>query len=319
MSSRAEERQAFLAAAGYGDCPLAALPSDASERTYHRLQQTNEQALLLMDAPPDKPLGTPEFVTLSEMLLEKGIVAPKVIAKDLEQGFLLITDLGNQTAKAHLDAHPEDEIAVYQALTDLLLVSETIAASDLPVLDAEEAGIALSITAEFYLSDPKLTRPLADLMTQTYEQFCAANYTFALRDYHVENAIWRPDRADLDRIGVLDFQDAVLAPKGYDLVSLLRDARRDVSDDLAKAMTARYVADHNLGAEFQAQFHCLALQRNMKILGIFARLAMNPQKTRYLQFQPRVLRMVHEDTDRLGWAPMTEFIRTHFPLDALSK
>ncbi len=319
MSSRADERQAFLARAGYGDCPLAALPSDASERTYHRLQHTNEQALLLMDAPPDKSLGTPEFVVLSDKLLEKGIVAPEVVGKNLDQGFLLISDLGYKTAKAHLDVHPDDEIEVYEALTDLLLLTETITAPDLPVLDAKEAGDALAVTADFYLRDPTLTQPLADLMTEAYGLFCATDYTFALRDYHVENAIWRPDQAGLDRIGVLDFQDAVLAPKGYDLVSLLRDARRDLSDTLTVAMTARYVADHNLSAEFQPQFHCLALQRNLKILGIFARLALNPQKRRYLQFQSRVLRMVHEDTERLCWAPMTDVIRTHFPLDAHKK
>ena len=112
--------------------------------------------------------------------------------------------------------------------------------------------------------------------------------TLALRDFHAENLIWRPEHVGTDRVGLLDFQDAVLAPAGYDLASLIRDVRRDVSPQLAEDVTS-YFEDHaKPGPDFRAQLACLGAQRNLRILAVFARLAKVHGKRRYLDLMPRV-------------------------------
>jgi Predicted phosphotransferase related to Ser/Thr protein kinases len=124
---------------------------------------------------------------------------------------------------------------------------------------------------------------------------CPTPDTLALRDYHAENLIWRPDLDGLARVGLLDFQDAFVAPLGYDLASLLRDARRDVPDDICAAMVAHFMAATGAGAEFPAQLACLGAQRNLRILGVFARLATEMGKTRYIPMIPRVWAQLQKD------------------------
>ena len=119
--------------------------------------------------------------------------------------------------------------------------------------------------------------------------------TLALRDYHAENLIWRPELVGLARVGLLDFQDAFVAPLGYDLASLLRDARRDVPDDICAAMVAHFMAETGAGADFPAQLACLGAQRNLRILGVFARLAVEMGKTRYIPMIPRVWAQLQKD------------------------
>jgi N-acetylmuramate 1-kinase len=134
----------------------------------------------------------------------------------------------------------------------------------------------------------------------------------SLRDYHAENLIWRPDRTGLDRVGLLDFQDAFLAPAEYDLVSLLRDARRDVSDPVREALIADFAAATGREAEgVGAAVAALGVQRNLRILGIFSRLARRDGKARYLGLLPRVLTQLRADLAHDG---LTELRSAVLPL-----
>jgi len=129
-----------------------------------------------------------------------------------------------------------------------------------------------------------------------------------LRDYHAENLIWRPALQGTDQIGLLDFQDAFLAPPAYDLCSLLHDARRDPGPGLTAAMLARFAAatGRDPGA-LAAEFAVLGLVRNLRILGIFARLARRDGKLRYLTFLPTTRAHVMTDLahpDMAGLGPL---------------
>ncbi len=136
----------------------------------------------------------------------------------------------------------------------------------------------------------------------------------SLRDCHAENLMWLPDREGIARVGLLDFQDAVAVHPAYDLVSLLQDARRDVSGEVADAMIDRYarVGEWNpddLGAAVAG----LGLQRNLRILGIFARLAIQDGKARYLSMMPRVWGHIERNLDHPAMSAVARRIHDAFP------
>jgi aminoglycoside/choline kinase family phosphotransferase len=139
------------------------------------------------------------------------------------------------------------------------------------------------------------------------------------RDYHAQNLLWRGDRSEIARVGVIDFQDALSGSPAYDLISLLEDARRDVALELAEAMTERYLArSREEGAridedEFRAAAALLAAQRNAKIIGIFARLAKRDSKPRYLVHLPRVWRYMERDLAHPALAPLRAWYERHVP------
>ena len=135
-----------------------------------------------------------------------------------------------------------------------------------------------------------------------------------LRDYHAENLIWLPARSGIQRVGILDFQDAMAGPRGYDLVSLLRDARRDVGLDIAQDMVARFAAGTGVGKDqLGAALAAIGLQRNLRILGIFTRLAVRDGKTRYVDFIPRVWAHAMSCLEHPSLAHLTAIIKHDFP------
>jgi len=142
------------------------------------------------------------------------------------------------------------------------------------------------------------------------------------RDYHAQNLLWRGDRSGLQRIGMIDFQDALAGSPAYDLVSLLEDARRDVAPDLAAAMTDRYIARSRAhGAvldpeRLRVEAALLAAQRNAKIIGIFARLAKRDGKPRYLAHLPRVWRYMEQDLSHPELRRLKRWYDRNIPADA---
>jgi aminoglycoside/choline kinase family phosphotransferase len=135
-----------------------------------------------------------------------------------------------------------------------------------------------------------------------------------LRDYHAENLIWLPERAGHARVGMLDFQDMLIGHPAYDLVSLLEDARRDVSPDLRAAMLARYLARSGAEPEvFGYAAHALSAQRNLKIIGLFTRLCRRDGKPLYLGYLPRVWAHLTRDLAHPMLSPLRAFVTRHVP------
>jgi aminoglycoside/choline kinase family phosphotransferase len=177
----------------------------------------------------------------------------------------------------------------------LVKIHAASAPQGLPRMDPKIGANMVAITAEWYAKDVDQTNLVA-AMKDALSALTAIADTLALRDFHAENLIWRPERNGLDRVGLLDFQDAFLAPAGYDLISLLKDARRDVDPILAQDIISQFSALVGQDAvSFEAQCACLGVQRNLRILGVFARLIRRDKKLKYAAFIPRVWSHIQAD------------------------
>ncbi|MEM6676428.1 MAG: phosphotransferase [Pseudomonadota bacterium] len=333
VSASHDARQAqiaeFLEAAALMPNSASPLAGDASARRYLRVATTSGRAVL-MDAPRPANESMAFFVSVTTWLRARGLSAPAVLAADLETGLLLLEDLGDALfarVLATLSAPGAQETALYTAATDLLaalpeneappgiapydeatLLREARLATDWWWPAAAGAAVSSEAIATY---EAVLRTSLAPALETELAPVCV------LRDYHAENLLWLPDREGAARIGLLDYQDALLGHPAYDLVSLLEDARRDTSAALREAMVARYLARRGLGGEAAAHFRvayaALGAQRNLKIIGIFARLALRDGKPRYLDLIPRVWAHLQRDLAHPALAPLAALVARHIP------
>lgn len=315
----------FLAEAGWGDAALAPLAGDASNRRYLRLTRGAESAVL-MDAPPAQGEDIRPFIAVTEFLLAQGFSAPRLLAADPEKGLLLLEDLGDALYARHLTRAPEDEGALYGAAVDLLASLAEIpppslmGAAGLPLApyDRDTLLREAALFAEWWLpatgcSSAEMATDFAGLMETAISLVAEARGVVALRDYHAENLLWLPSRTGLARVGLIDYQDALAGHAAYDLVSLLEDARRDTASELRDAMIARYLAARP-GVDpqqFRVAYAVLGAQRNLKIIGIFARLAERDGKLRYLSMVPRVWAHLQRDLSHPLLAELRDWIKQH--------
>lgn len=300
------------------------LAGDASFRRYYRLTRADRR-VVLMDAPPPMEDVRP-YVAVAAVLRELGLSAPEVFAEDAERGFLLIEDFGDESY-TRLLADCGDEAALYELAIDTLVALHcAVAARGLPALPAYDEALLLTEAAllvDWYAPN-LLGAPLPPAVREAYLAFWRELLphatipppTLVLRDYHVDNLMLLPGRAGVQRCGLLDFQDAVIGPPSYDLVSLLEDARRNVPSALREAMTERYLAafpglDR---AAFQRAGAILSAQRSCKILGIFTRLWRRDGKPGYLPHIPRVWRLLEAALAReAALAPIADWLDRHLP------
>jgi N-acetylmuramate 1-kinase len=278
--------------------------------------------------------GVVPFVAMAKGLREHGLLAPEIYHADLEQGLLIIEDLGDERVVAGDPPAPIWER--YETAIDALLALHLQQLPDLlPVAPHLEYQIpsyameALLIEAELFLDWylPRLDVPVTD---QARAQFCAlwsealapaieAPPTWVLRDFHSPNLLWLPNRKGLARLGILDFQDAVMGPAAYDLASLLQDARVDVPESAELALLGRYLhrrrtADPDFdGAQFIKIYVTLAAQRASKILGIFARLDQRDDKPQYLRHMPRIWGYLQRSLAHPALVPLNDWYGTHIP------
>ncbi len=284
---------------------LAPASEDASFRRYFRATLAAPHAiapeattLIAMDAPPPMENCRP-FVHVARLLREAGVHAPQVLAQDLARGFLLLTDLGTTTYLAALDADSAPEL--YGAALDALVrFQQTSREGELPPYDEALLRRELDLFPDWYVAR-HLGRTLDDGQRQALERVFArvlANNlaqprVFVHRDYHSRNLM-----VSAPNPGVLDFQDAVYGPVTYDLVSLLRDAYIAWDEERQIDWAVRYwerardagiPVDRDFGV-FWRDFEWMGVQRQVKVLGIFARLCHRDGKASYVQDMPLVMR-----------------------------
>ena len=282
----------FLAAHGWEGAEIRPLAGDASFRRYFRVHRDNQTAVL-MDAPPEHEDIGP-FLTIAGHLLDRGFMPPRPLAIDRTRGLLLLEDFGDDRVGPLLKREPHREREIYESAVDTLAaLGRDPAPADIPPYDDAAMAREVSLLTEWYA-------PAVDVEVDQ-DSYLAAwrevwngvlaeverHPVLVLRDYHADNLMVLPDRREL---GLLDFQDALAGHPAYDLVSLLQDARRDVSPELEQAMLDRYMgaADIRNAEGFRAHYEILGAQRNAKILGIFTRLWKRDGKPHYLPLQPRV-------------------------------
>lgn len=338
MTDRIDALQHFVAAAGWGAAERRPLAGDASFRRYDRLTAGNGARAVLMDAPPPKEDVRP-FIAVDRHLIGQGLSAPKILAEDVANGFLLLEDLGDDSYTRLLADGGGDELALYEAAVDLLAALRgRPAPAAVPFRrgdwTAAAYGAAAFAAGPRLLLDwhaPALGLQLDEAATASFQAIWAALWqalpretaTLMLRDYHADNLLWLPDRPGLCRVGLLDFQDATMGPPAYDLVSLLEDARRDVPLALARALKARYARaaaarDPRFdAAAFEAAYAILGAQRNSRIAGVFVRLWRRDGKARYLDFLPRVWGHLERNLRHPLVAPLAAWYDRYLPGDDL--
>jgi N-acetylmuramate 1-kinase len=309
---------AFLADAGWSGATISPLAGDASFRRYFRVRLGDAQAVL-MDAPPPEEDATP-FLAVAEWLSGRGFGAPAVLARDTGAGLVLLEDLGDRRMRETVDAGLIDERAIYCRAVDLLVdLHEQPAMSGLPLYDRavyqREAALftdwfcpaaGLSVDAWSFAEAWSEVLPVVELDP--------APPVTVLRDYHAENIMLLPDGDARPRgLGLLDFQDALTGHPAYDLVSLLQDARRDVSPLIEMEMLAHYQSRIPVSPDFDAAYAVLGAQRNTKIIGIFTRLFQRDGKPRYLEFLPRMWGLLERDLAHPALEPVAQWFAAYVP------
>ncbi|HUS54655.1 MAG TPA: phosphotransferase [Thermohalobaculum sp.] len=333
IADRAAEIAAFLSTAGWRADAARPLAGDASNRRYLRLApEEGCLGAVLMDAPPASGEDVRPFVAMTHWLRQQGLSAPEIAAADTARGFLLLEDLGDDLFTRLLATTLEGEAELYGAAVDLLAELAVIPAPG--VLGPEDCRVELApydravlareaaLIREWWMPAATGVIPSRDLAAEFDALVAEATATvepvrdvLVLRDYHADNLVWLPQRAGSARVGLLDYQDALAGHGAYDLVSLLEDARRDTSAELREAMIVRYLERRAEvdAAAFRAAYAALGAQRNLKIVGIFARLAIRDGKPRYLGLIPRVWGHVIRDLSHPALATLAAWVARHVP------
>ncbi len=317
MTDRATARAAFLARAGWDSAQSVPLAGDASARRYHRLTRNRDGArAVLMDAPPTRCGDQRAFVRIARHLQARGLSAPLVLAEDRDAGFVLLEDLGDDLFARLLIRDPSLENSLYSSAIDVLATLRTPPPEGLPRADPDMLTGLTDLVFTAYATNRNVTRQ-QEFHARFHDLLAFHTDTrpvLLLRDYHAENLIWLPDRIGIARVGLLDFQDAMAGPPAYDLVSLLQDARRDVSAATEVDMIARYLSHCGDPAEkFHATYAVIGVQRHLRILGVFARLAAEQRKHGYVDLIPRVWAHLMRDLAHPALRPVADLVRDLLP------
>lgn len=307
----------FLDKAGWSGCTIDPIPGDASFRRYFRLKG-GQGAAMLMHAPPPHEDPQP-FLEVARWLIEQGARAPEIFADDARAGWILTEDFGNDRMRDWLDHNSQGEEGAYAAAIDALVPLHRTNAGPFPDYDWPAYLREVKLLTEWYTPAMGLEVD-ADSYAEAWQNALGpliarqVKGVTVLRDYHAENIMLLGPAPDgSGEQGLIDFQDALAGHPAYDVVSLLQDARRDVSLELEAAMLERYKS-HGLADEhFDADYALLGAQRNAKIVGIFTRLYKRDGKPRYLDFVPRVWAAMERDLQHPALAPVARWFDDHIP------
>ena len=323
--SRSMAIRRFLETTGHGAARRRPFPADASARRYERIATPDGVALVLMDSPrlqrgPVVRDGQTyaeiahiaqdvlPFVAIGEMLHDAGFSVPQIHSADLEDGFVLLEDLGSgRIVDAEGRPIPDRYEAAAQCLATLHskeivadLQTREGPAFRIPDFDRAAMAIEIDLLPTWFL--PCLTGRAASegereifeaVWGRLFDAIEGSEKRLVLRDLHSPNILWQEDREACRRLGLLDFQDAMIGPGAYDLASLAQDARADVSPELEARIVSAYRAaradEPGFDAfAFEECYAVMAAQRATKILGIFVRLAERDGKPQYLRHIPRL-------------------------------
>ncbi|RFC68701.1 MULTISPECIES: tRNA (adenosine(37)-N6)-threonylcarbamoyltransferase complex ATPase subunit type 1 TsaE [Mesorhizobium] len=313
----------FLGANGWGEAARRYLLGDASARAYETVDLPGEPRRILMNSP-ELVLGPPvrdgkpyaiiahtaqtvsAFVAIDHALRDAGVSVPEIYASDLAQGFLLVEHLGSDTFLE--DGKPVAER--YAAAAQLLAymhrhdwpteIEVGGARHSIPPFDREAMLIEVSLLMDWYLpymrgapASDALKAEFEALWNAALDRIATAETSLLMRDYHSPNIVWRATRTGNDRLGILDFQDAMIGPTAYDLASLAMDARVTIPDEIETETVEAYASARAAAGAFDRRtfalaYATMAAHRNSKILGGFVRLDRRDGKPIYLKHLPRI-------------------------------
>lgn len=346
---RARAIEFLLEDAGWARARRAPLHGDASSRAYERLTSSDGETAILMISPPRASGPTLRFgksyaeiarlsadirafLAVGEGLRALGYSTPRVFAHSVADGLALIEDFGAETIADGETPNASRYAEATALLADLhtrelpsqLPVGDEV--HTLPIYDIEAMSIEVELALDWYA--PAIARgapssgarmQFLGLWREVLAPILAQPTTWTLRDFHSPNLHWLADREGLKRLGLIDFQDALLGPPAYDLASLLQDARLEVPDDLELRLLALYARrraghDANFDATaFAAAYSAMGAQRATKILGIFTRLDRRDGKPEYLRHLPRIERTLAKNLAHPSLEPLRRWFEAHLP------
>lgn len=312
---------------GWGKARRYVLTSDASFRRYTRLEDKSRRAIL-MDAPPPVEDIWP-FLSVANHLTKLGYSAPKILAVDHKYGFILLEDFGDSTF-TRLLAAGEQERELYLLATDVLIDLHKHPAAEAIPQNQPSYSLELLLAEAALLTDwfvpAAIGSPLSAGAIQEYQDQwrrlislpVGIPDSLVLRDYHVDNLMRLDDRTGIASCGLLDFQDAVAGPVTYDLVSLIEDARRDVSPAIADEVKERYLSAFPSidSKQFNLSMRVLGAQRHAKVIGIFTRLCVRDKKRIYLGHIPHVWRLLEAACDHPDLELIRQWINLYIPIES---
>ncbi|AKH38571.1 MULTISPECIES: aminoglycoside phosphotransferase family protein [Nitrosomonas] len=286
---------------------LSAASADASFRRYFRII-IDQQSIIAMDAPPQLENCVP-FLHAAEVFATANIHVPTILAQNLTQGFLLLSDLGNTTYLQTLETNPTAADRLYGDATDALIKIQLISqANTFPEYDATLLRKELDLFPEWYIArhlqvilNQKQINDMMAIFSRILENNLAQPKVFVHRDYHSRNLMMTTPNP-----GILDFQDAVYGPITYDLVSLFKDAYIHWEEERILDWAIRYWEKARKAglpiptdfADFYRDFEWMGVQRHLKVLGIFARLFHRDHKEAYLKEMPLVMTYLRKACER---------------------
>lgn len=330
--TRTELARQFLDRSGWAVARRHPLAGDASARTYERVNRDGIAAIL-MNAPPRQPgppiyggrsydavahrgLDIKPFVAIGGALRRSGVHAPRIEATDMDAGFVLMEDLGEAGI---VDASGDPIMARYEAAIDLLVAMHDKAWPDevalpdgepyrLPPYDPDALMIEVSLFPDWFgghRGEPEFPAEQRDDFLTAWRSVLDAldqsTTTWVMRDFHSPNILWQEGAKGLNRVGVIDFQDALIGHPAYDVASLAQDARVTLSEAQEAALKERYMAGRRAAdpgfapVPFRTAYAILALQRATKVLGAFTRLAVAEGKPGYQRHRARLKALIRRN------------------------
>jgi N-acetylmuramate 1-kinase len=348
--ARARALQELLHKSGWADGVRRPMQGDASTRAYERLIKPAGDTAILMISPP-RPDGPPvrrgkpysaiarlaesihAFVAMDRALRALGFSAPRIFGEDLDAGLLILEDLGNELVVSGEGPIPERYAEAMRLLARLhgARLPNVLPVSEgydhvLPPYDMDALMIEVELLVDWY--GPHIARQnfsgsvkgeFAHLWRDALAEIAAGPTTWTLRDYHSPNLIWLPGRSGLKRVGLIDFQDAVLGHPAYDVASLLQDARVTVPAELEIKLLSLYARERQAAdadfdmRDFARAYAILGAQRATKVAGIFARLDMRDGKPHYLNHLPRVEAYLARNLNHPALLRLRTWYQTHLP------
>lgn len=311
----------FLGACGWSDAARAPVTGDASARVFTRLSRGDGHSAILMDGSAEATGSSLRFAEISRWLRTNGFSAPHIIAEDHRAGLLLVEDFGDAQVARLLARDPSPEGQIYGVAVQLLCALQTkVPMPGLAALDGPALAALAQLFDDWFV--PAMTgreqaaaSGIPALVERLYGDLGAdATPVTSLRDFHAENVIWLPERDGIRRLGLLDFQDAVLAHPAYDVVSFLQDARRDLGSGIEAQMVLRFCAlSGRHPDDFAPVYALVGAQRALRILGVFARLILQSRKPRYARFIPRVWGHLQHNLRHPALADLAGAVRAAVP------
>jgi tRNA threonylcarbamoyl adenosine modification protein YjeE len=347
--ARARGIAVLLRGSGWDRAVRAPMYGDASIRSFERLANVSGEKAILMISPPrpDGPIvryGKPyaaiaklsddirAFIALAEGLRAQGYSTPRIIAHSVPDGLALLEDMGSTyIADGEEPSAPRytEAVALLADLHNRDLPSQLPVDNEMyaiPAYDCEAMLVEVELLLDWYAPRTSAGAPASGaraqflgLWTQALAPILKARKTWTLRDFHSPNLHWLAERDGLRRLGLIDFQDAVLGPPAYDLASLLQDARIDIPDELELRLIALYARRRSAQdpsfdmSAFTASYAAMGAQRATKILGIFSRLDKRDGKPQYLAHLPRIEHYLAKNLNHPLVAPIKQWYRTHLP------